>query len=47
MEFMKRVLSLNRSAPWTATARFVKLVALSGYVKGPWAVLAEFNLIHP
>ena len=27
------------------TARFVKLVALSGYADGPWASLAEFNLI--
>jgi hypothetical protein len=27
------------------TARFVKLVALSGYADGPWASLAEFNVI--
>lgn len=27
------------------TARFVKLVALSGYANGPWASLAEFNVI--
>jgi len=27
------------------TAKFVKLVALSGYADGPWASLAEFNVI--
>ena len=27
------------------TAKFVKLVASSGYVNGPWASLAEFHLI--
>lgn len=27
------------------TARFVKLTALSGYADGPWASLAEFNVI--
>ncbi len=29
------------------TAKFVKLVALSGYAGGPWASLAEFNLVQP
>lgn len=29
------------------TARFVKLVALSSYSTGPWASLAEFNLLQP
>ncbi|HEY1790188.1 MAG TPA: discoidin domain-containing protein, partial [Verrucomicrobiae bacterium] len=32
--------------PVTITAKFVKLVALSGYADGPWASLAEFNVIH-
>jgi hypothetical protein len=27
-------------------AKFVKLVALSGYADGPWASLAEFNVIN-
>jgi len=27
------------------TAKFVKLTALSGYANGPWASLAEFNVI--
>ena len=27
------------------TTKFVKLVALSGYADGPWASLAEFNVI--
>jgi hypothetical protein len=27
------------------TAKFVKLTALSGYADGPWASLAEFNII--
>ena len=29
------------------TARFVKLVALNGHADGPWASLAEFNLLKP
>jgi hypothetical protein len=33
--------------PTPATAKFVKLVALSGYADGPWASLAEFNVILP
>ena len=31
--------------PAPATGRFVKLVALSGYANGPWASLAEINLL--
>jgi hypothetical protein len=31
--------------PSPVTAKFVKLVALSGYADGPWASLAEFNII--
>ena len=34
------------SFPSPVTAKFVKLVALSGYAEGPWASLAEFNVIH-
>jgi hypothetical protein len=33
--------------PAPVTARFVKLVALSGHTKTPFASLAEFNLIEP
>lgn len=32
--------------PRPVTARFVKLAALSGYADGPWASLAEFNVIR-
>ena len=37
--------------PAPVTGRFVKLVALAGHADGPWASLAELNLIpakpHP
>jgi len=36
--------TVNFPAP--VTAKFVKLVALSGYANGPWASLAEFNVIR-
>ncbi|HUA64833.1 MAG TPA: discoidin domain-containing protein [Alphaproteobacteria bacterium] len=36
--------TINFPAP--VTAKFVKLVALSGYAHGPWASLAEFNVIR-
>lgn len=36
--------TVDFSAP--VTAKFVKLVALSGYADGPWASLAEFNVIR-
>ena len=36
--------TVHFSAP--VTAKFVKLVALSGYADGPWASLAEFNVIR-
>jgi hypothetical protein len=36
--------TVNFPAP--ITARFVKLIALSGYANGPWASLAEFSVIQ-
>ncbi|MGH7980423.1 MAG: discoidin domain-containing protein, partial [Limisphaerales bacterium] len=36
--------TIHFSSP--VTAKFVKLVALSGYARGPWASLAEFNIIQ-
>ncbi|HEV2320665.1 MAG TPA: discoidin domain-containing protein, partial [Verrucomicrobiae bacterium] len=36
--------TVNFSEP--ATAKYVKLVALSGYANGPWASLAEFNVVR-
>ena len=35
--------TVNFAAP--QAARFIRLVALSGYANGPWASLAEFDLI--
>jgi F5/8 type C domain/Glycosyl hydrolases family 2, sugar binding domain/Glycosyl hydrolases family 2, TIM barrel domain len=36
--------TINFPAP--VTAKYVKLVALSGYTHGPWASLAEFNVLR-